>query len=391
MRDTTQPSSRRGAFTNAGKEASPPKGTTRGAPFGRLTARRRLATVAALAGLTGGIVGAGVVSVFDGKPSSLSTSSRTSPDVAALLADVLPGVVSIQTSVKAGRQGSATGMVISADGEVLTNAHVVTGAASIRVTRYGTNRALSARLVGICPEDDLALVRIQGQEGLPTVTLGTSADLPIGAFVVAVGNALGLSAGTPTITQGIISAEGRSITTDQGNRAVRLENLLETDAAINPGNSGGPLFDSDGRVIGVNTAVADGAQGLGFAVPVDQAKDLLSELRAGGTKGPSVAFLGIEGVSLTPAIAEAYGLLPTTGVVVSRVVAGSPAEVAGLLPGDVVVAIAGTPITDATRLDQLIARSDVGQSLQFQVVRGADTTTFSVTLASEPQRQVKGQ
>jgi len=309
-----------------------------------------LALVAALGGLVGGVVGAGAISALDGRPSPPSTPATTGPDVRALLAKVLPGVVSIQTSLTTGEKGAGTGMVISPDGEVLTNAHVVNRSATMTVTRYGTSRFLSARLVGTSPENDLALLRIEGQQDLPMVTLGTSADVAVGAFVVAVGNALGRSAGTPTATEGIISAEGCSITTDEGDRAVTLENLFQTDAAINSGNSGGPLFSAGGSVIGVSTAVAGAAQGIGFAIPIDQAKELLSELRTGGTTRQSVAFLGIEGVSLTPAIADAYGLLPTTGVVVSRVAPGSPAETAGLLPGDVIVAIDGTLITDATQL-----------------------------------------
>ena len=353
--------------------------------IGRRPRWRRFAIEVALAGLLGGAVGAGGVSVFDRQPAAPSPPATMGPNVPALLAKALPGVVSIQTSLATGAQSSGTGMVISADGEVLTNAHVVSGATSITVTRYGTNRALAARLVGASPEDDLALVRVDGQKNLPTVNLGASAAVPVGAFVLAVGNALGLSAGTPTATQGIISAEGRSITTiDQNGRAVTLENLFQTDAAINPGNSGGPLFSSAGRVIGINTAVAGAAEGIGFAIPVDQAKDLLTQLRTGGTTGKPSAFLSIEGVSLSPAIAAAYGLQASAGVVVFRIVAGSPAEAAGLVPGDVLVTIDGAPINDAIQLRRLVASSKVGQHLHLQVVRGADTTTLAVTLGSAP-------
>ena len=356
----------------------------RAASFGHQSRWRRFAIAVALAGLLGGVVGAGGVALFDRQPLAPSPPATTSPNVPALLAKVLPGVVSIHTSLATGGQGAGTGMVITSDGEVLTNAHVVSGATTITVTRYGTSRALAARLVGASPEDDLALLHIDSQENLPTVSLGTSADVPVGAFVVAVGNALGLSAGTPSATEGIISAEGRSITNDQDGQAVTLENLFQTDAAINPGNSGGPLFSSDGRVIGINTAVAGAAEGIGFAIPVDQAKDLLAHLRAGGMTGTPLAFLGVEGVSLTPAIADAYGLLASAGVVVFRVVAGSPADAAGLLPDDVVVAIDGAPVNDAIQLRRLVASSKVGQRLQLQIVRGADTTTFTVTLGSAP-------
>jgi serine protease Do len=252
------------------------------------------------------------------------------------------------------------------------------------VTRYGTRGAPPARLVGASPADDVAQVRIEGAEGLPTVTLGTSVDVAVGTSVVAVGSALGLSAGTPTATEGIISAEGRSITTDQSGQSVTLEGLFQTDAAINSGNSGGPLFESGGRVIGINTAVAGSVQGTDFAIPVDQARSLLSQLRAGGTTGAPTTFLGADGVSLTSAIRDAFGLVPTTGVVIAHVAAGSPAKAAGLLPGDVIVALDGAPITDAVQLRQLVANAKVGQRLQLQVIRGSTTTILTATLVATP-------
>ena len=348
------------------------------------TVWRRSAIGVALAALGGGLVGAAATSLFDRQPLASSAPARIEPNIPAMLAKVLPGVVSIQTRLSAGGQSTGTGMVISPDGEVLTSAEVVNGAASIQVTRYGTNRALSARLVGISPAHDLALVRVEDQDHLPTVRLGISADVPIGALVVAVGSAFGLSVGTPTTTEGIISAEGRSITTGLGNQAVTLEDLLQTDAVISSGSSGGPLVSSDGVVIGVNTAATSREPGIGFAIPVDQAKDLLPALRAGGMERSAATFLGINTVSLTPAISGACGLLANTGVVVSRVIKASPAEKAGLLRGDILVAVDGTPIVDATQLSLLLARAQVGQHLHLQVLRGAEMTTFTVDLGPVP-------
>ncbi len=369
-------------------EMSRPWGRFRPRSFQRLPGWRRMGVAAALAGIIGGVVGARSVTIFDRhSPAPVSATAPRSPkilNVPALLVKVLPGVVSIQTRLATGGVGVGTGMVITPNGEVLTNAHLVGGATSITVTRYGTRGALPARLVGASPADDVALVRIEGAEDLPTVTLGTSVDVTIGTSVVAVGSVLGLSAGTPTASEGIISAEGRSITTDQNGQNVSLEGLFETDAAINPGNSGGPLFESSGRVIGINTAVDGSAQGIGFAIPVDQAKSLLSQLRAGATNGTPNAFLGVEGVSLTPAIRDASGLVPTTGVVIAHVAAGSPAKAAGLLPGDVIVAIDGASITDAVQLRQLVASAKVGQHLQLQVIRGSTTTVLTATLVATP-------
>jgi serine protease Do len=349
--------------------------------FGKLPRWRRTVMSAAMAGLLGGAVGGAVVAVFEQPLAVSSPPAATTSDVPALLAKVLPGVVSIRTRLADGAERAGTGMVISPDGEVLTNAHVVSAAASITVTRYGTGRALSARLVGASPEDDLALVQIDGQSDLPTVKLGASGDAGVGTFVVAVGDALADSA-TPTASGGIISAEGCSAVTDEGGRRLRLDNLFQTDAEINSDNSGGPLIGSGGRVIGINTAVAATGEDIGFAIPVDEAKDLLGQLRAGGTTGSPVPVLGIVGVNLSSAISDAYGLMATTGVLVSRVVSPSPAETAGLLRGDVVVAVDGAPITDGAQLRQMLAGAKVGEHLQLQVVRGSSNTTFTVTLGS---------
>ena len=315
-------------------------------------------------------------------------------DVPGLLREVLPAVVSIQTERAGGGRGAGTGILLSAAGEVLTNAHVVDGAAKITATRYGTTNALDARLVGAMPADDLALVQIDQARDLPAAKLGESATVPVGGAVVAVGNALGISPGTPTVTQGIVSATGRTLTTLVHGRSVTLEGMLQTDAAINPGNSGGPLFDSTGAVIGINTAVANGsgdttAQGIGFAIPVDHAKELLAKLRAGGTPNQSEApsaYLGITTVTVTPSLRDAYGLVPQTGVLVTAVASGSPADKAGLTPGDVLVAADGKTLSGAQQLAALVSGSKPGHPLKLQLVRGSTTTSATAVLAAPPVR-----
>jgi serine protease Do len=370
--------------------APTPGAPYRTAPAGRLAKRRPVAMIAVLAVLAGGAIGAGAVATFDHRPSPAVSAAMTSPDIPALLTKVLPGVVSIKARLASGATVSGTGMVISPEGEVLTNAHIVNGAPIIRVTRYGTSHPLSAHLLGVSLEDDLALVRIDGQNGLPTIELGTSAGVPVGAFVLAVGDALGPSAGTPEVTAGIISAEGRSVVTDQDGRSARLQNLLETDASISPESSGGPLLSLSGRVIGVNTAVAEVEEGKGFAIPVDQTKEIVAKLRsAAATRAAPAAFLGVQGMNLTTAISNAAGLMATSGVLISRVMKASPAQSAGLLEGDAIVALGGAPITDTVQLRRLLASSKAGQHLEIQVVRGSSNTTFSVTLASTPTRSVE--
>lgn len=364
----------------------------------RLAGWRRGVAVVLVAGLVGAGAGATTAElVSDPAPSAASDAKVLKPadvagsklDVPALLARVLPGVVSIQTTGSGGGQGAGTGMVISPEGEVLTNWHVVEGSTSISVTRYGTTKPLPARLVGAVPAHDLALLQVEGARDLPAVTLGDSAAAPVGAPVIAVGNALGLSPGTPTVTEGIVSATGRTVTTQSHGKQRALEGMLQTDAAINPGNSGGPLFDATGSVIGVNTAVAAGsgetiAQGIGFAIPIDHAKDLLPEMRKGGSRGGPSAYLGVATVTVTPAIRAAYGLVPQAGVLVTGVAAGSPAAQVGLRAGDVLVGVDGKPLTSSAQLAELVSGSKPGRQIHVQLVRGATTTTVAPQLSAPP-------
>lgn len=376
---------------------SPPiEETRKSKPLGR-SRWWRGAAVVVVAGMVGAGAGATTAEFVSDPAASAASDTAVQQadigaaklDVPALLARVLPGVVSIQTANAAGGQGAGTGMVISPAGEVLTNWHVVEGSTSITVTRYGTTKALQAGLVGAVPAQDLALLQIEGARDLPAVTLGDSAAAPVGSAVIAVGNALGLSPGTPTVTEGIVSATGRTVTTSSHGRERSLEAMLQTDAAINPGNSGGPLFDAAGSVIGVNTAVAAGsgetvAQGIGFAIPIDHAKDLLPEMRKGGTRGGPSAYLGVTSVTVTPAIRAAYGLVPDAGVLITGVSAASPAARAGLWPGDVLVEVDGKPMASSAQLAELVAGSKPGRQLHVQLVRGATTTTVAPQLSAPP-------
>ncbi len=200
----------------------------------------------------------------------------------------------------------------------------------------------------------MALLRIDNASNLPTVTFGSSSKTQVGDYVVAIGNALGLAAGTPTVTQGIVSALGRTVTAGgEGTTSENLQNLIQTDAAINPGNSGGPLIDTEGQVIGMNTAVAgtsnDGtsAQNIGFAIPITQVEALLPALVKGGpaaVTGGGGGYLGVDITTLTTALRQQYGLTPKQGAVILDVISGSPADNAGLAQGDVIVAINGTTI-----------------------------------------------
>ncbi len=363
----------------------PASSATKGGRPGRFRAWFPVAVVAAL---IGGAIGAGVTAFADHNNSGGGSSvtiheSGAAPGAAVLSGNVtipqlvdkvIHSVVSIDVKSN-GNEDEGTGMIITADGEVITNNHVIelyseggdTG--SITVTEYGQTKALPTTLVGYDQTKDVALLKINNASNLPTVTFGDSSKAVVGDAVVAIGNALGLAAGTPTVTQGIISALGRSVTAGgEGTETETLQNMIQTDAAINPGNSGGPLIDTSGQVIGMNTAVAgtssDGtsSQNIGFAIPTASVEALIPELQKGGQSGNGGGYLGVDITTLTPALRQQYGFTPTSGAVILSVVSGSPADKAGLVQGDVIVNIGGTAINSADDLQKVIqARSRVSR------------------------------
>jgi putative serine protease PepD len=332
-----------------------------------------------LAGVVGGVVGANLAEdspaaapALAGRPMVAPGSGAEVPrpaggtDVRAVLAKVEPSVVAIAVT---GRQGggAGSGVILTPDGEVLTNAHVVEGARTIRVTVFGENDARSAEVIGLDSANDLALVRIQNASGLPAAELGSSASLAVGDDVVAVGNALGLR-GDPSVTRGIVSGLGRSLDSFTG--------LIQTDAAINPGNSGGPLVDAGGRVVGINTAVAGrGGQNIGFAIPIDGARPVIERLRT-GAPARAAAFLGI-----TTSDTEDG----SRGAQVVEITAGGPADKAGLRAGDRIVTIAGTPVVGSSELVGILRQQLApGQQVPVTVVRDGSELALTVTLGERP-------
>jgi putative serine protease PepD len=301
-----------------------------------------------------------------------------------------------------GSEDQGTGMIITSSGEVVTNNHVIelytdgSETGSISVTEYGQKKSQPTSLIGYNSQDDVALLKINNPSAnLPTVTFGSSSKAVVGDSVVAIGNALGLAAGTPTVTQGIVSALGRSgsIAGGDGLAAENLQNLIQTDAAINPGNSGGPLIDTAGQVIGMNTAAAGSsengtdAQNIGFAIPIDQVASLLPQLEKGGPTSNEGGYLGVDITTLTSALREQYGLTPTSGVVVLDVISGSPAKKAGLVQGDVIVAVDGTAVSSASSLQSNIEKDKSGQNVQVTYYRGDIKHTTTVTLGNQAEEQ----
>lgn len=309
-----------------------------------------------------------------------------------LVQKVLPSIVSIDVTGQ-GTEDQGTGMIISKDGLVVTNNHVIAAAVnggSIKVTRSGSTKSESATLVGTNPIDDVALIRINGAKGLPVVTFGNSNALVAGDAVVAIGNALGLAAGTPTVTQGIVSALGRTVTAGTSTASETLNNMIQTDAAINPGNSGGPLLDSSGDVIGMNTAVAgtlsngETTQNIGFAIPVATIQSLLKSLMAGESVVNHGAFIGVEIESMTPSLQAQYGFSVSSGAVVMSVISGTGAAAAGVRQGDIIVGINKTTITSAQDVSSVISSFKPGDQIALHVVRGTKHLSIKLTLGHQP-------
>lgn len=274
-------------------------------------------------------------------------------------------------------KGSGSGFIINEDGVILTNAHVIEGTDTVDVT-LKDGRTLEGRVLGTDPVTDVAVVKIDG-ENLPTVRLGNSDTLQPGEWAIAIGNPLGLD---NTVTVGIISATGRS--SAQVGIPDKRVSFIQTDAAINPGNSGGPLLNQNGEVIGINTAIIQGAQGLGFSIPINTAQNIADQLV---TKGQvDHPYLGIQMVTLTPDLqkeinqnpSSGFNLSADRGVLIVQVMPQSPAAQAGLRAGDVITEIDGKPMKEAREIQQAVQNTQVGSPLQVLIRRGNQSLPLTV-------------
>ncbi len=272
-------------------------------------------------------------------------------------------------------QSLGSGVVVSSDGYIVTNNHVIEHADEIRVTLYD-GRTFKARVVGVDSKTDLALIRIKAK-GLPTIPWGNSRDLKVGEFVLAIGNPFGLS---HTVTMGIVSAVGRA------NVGIAdYEDFIQTDAAINPGNSGGPLVNIKGELVGINTAIfsrSGGYQGIGFAVPSNMARAIIEQLRQ---KGRVVrGWIGVTIQDLTPELARNFGLPKVGGALVSDVFRGSPAEKAGVKRGDIIIEFNGRKIPGVSSLRNMVAQSKVGLEAPLKLVRRGKELKLRIKIAELP-------
>jgi putative serine protease PepD len=361
--------------------AAPPRGRR------RVAGALALVVLAAGAGVGGAVAydavrddGTGVVSSLD---ANSDTGSAPAGQIEKVAQKVLPSVVQVNVS-GGGQAGSGTGIIISSDGQILTNNHVVESGAdggSITVAfNDGTNE--KAEILGRDAITDLAVIKADGKSGLQPATLGSSADLKVGQEVVAIGSPFGLES---TVTSGIISALNRPVaSSDAGGSEQTVFPAVQTDAAINPGNSGGPLVDLEGRVIGINSAIRSngtlstdaGSIGLGFAIPIDLAKNVSQQL----VKGDKVQHARI-GVTVGPAIAKDD--ITGIGAEVKEVSKGSAGDKAGLEVGDIITAVNDTPIVSSNALVATIRGYEPGETIDMTFMRDGEKKTVEVTLDSD--------
>jgi serine protease Do len=273
------------------------------------------------------------------------------------------------------QQGIGSGVIVTKDGYILTNNHVVDGADEVKVALQD-GREFNAKVVGRDPKSDVAVIKISAKD-LPAVALADSDKVEVGDVVLAIGNPFGIG---QTVTTGIVSATGRG-----GAVGLDYEDFIQTDAAINPGNSGGALVDAEGRLIGINTAIlsrSGGNQGIGFAIPVNLARDVMSDLIKEGhvTRG----YLGVMIQDLTPSLAKQFDLKDTKGALVGDVTPNSPAQKAGLKDGDVILEFNGKKVTDSRHLKLEVARTQPGDSVPVKVLRDGSTKTLDVKVKELP-------
>jgi len=296
---------------------------------------------------------------------------RTAPAVVHL--DVTLARIRQRSSMAGPTVGSGSGFIFTPDGFALTNSHVVHGAASIRAT-LPDGAQHTATVVGDDPDTDLAVIRLSAT-GLPVVELGDSEALRPGQLVIAIGNPLGFQA---TVTAGIISALGRSMRSQSGRL---IEGIIQTDAALNPGNSGGPLVDSRARVIGINTAIVGGAQGICFAVPVNTARFVIPRLiREGRVRRSWIGVVG-QSIRLSRRRMQLSHLQAEGAVLVTEVARGGPADRAGLEPRDIIVRIGDTPVVGVDDLQRVLTDELIGRSTELVVLRDGTLRTLAVTPA----------
>lgn len=316
--------------------------------------------------------------------------TQAEASISSVSEKVAPSVVSIVTQTQgnpmqgsAAEAGAGTGMIVSKDGYVMTNRHVIEGADTVQVILTDGTTYDNVHVVGTDPLNDIAFLKINNVNNLQPIEIGDSSTLRIGQSVVAIGNSLGQYQNT--VTSGIVSGVGRPVSAQSGSSVESLNDLIQTDAAINPGNSGGPLLNLQGQVIGMNTAIAQDAQGIGFAIPINATKGVLKGVLANGKI--EHVFMGVNYVSITPDVAKKYNLPVNKGAYVianngSAVRSGSPADKAGVKDKDIITKVNGIEVGPGSDVASLVAEYTPGDTIQLTILRGGQEQTVNVTLAA---------
>jgi serine protease Do len=270
-----------------------------------------------------------------------------------------------------------SGFIIDREGYILTNNHVVEKAVSIKV-KLSDDKEYDAKVIGRDAKTDIALIKVDAKHNLPVAAFGDSEKLEVGDWVIAIGNPFGLE---QTVTAGIVSAKGRVI------GAGPYDDFIQTDASINPGNSGGPLFNLKGEVVGINTAIVSGGQGIGFAIPINVAKEMLSQLKSKGRVARG--WLGVAIQKVTPEIAKNFGLKESEGALVSDVMEQSPAEKAGIKRGDIIISFNGKKIKDMDMLPRLVGGTEIGKQAKVVIIRDGKNLEVNVVIDELKEESVQ--
>lgn len=356
--------------------------------------------IASVFGLMAGFGGAKLASVtgtndqFTARTSSGTDGNKIvtqeEENLSTVVSKVSPSVVSIITQSQttdsyfggSTQEGAGTGIIVSKDGYVMTNKHVVSGASTVGVALSDGTTYADVKVLGTDPLNDVAFLKIPNVNNLPAAELGDSTSIRVGQKVVAIGNSLGQYQNT--VTSGIISGTGRPVSAQAGNAVETLTDLIQTDAAINPGNSGGPLLNLQGQVIGINTAIAADAQGIGFSIPIGATKGILKGVLAG--KGVQRAYLGINYVPITADVSEHYKLPVKKGAYVfngegqTAVAANSPADQAGIKDKDIITKVGDIEVGDRGSVASLVAEYGPKDTIELTVLRDGKEIKVSATL-----------
>jgi S1-C subfamily serine protease len=371
---------------------------------GRRPSRRAVATIllASIFGLLAGFAGS-KISSMTGNSDQLASRLTSGTDgnkivtqeeenLSSVVSKVSPSVVSIITQSQttdfylgsSTQEGAGTGIIVSKDGYVMTNKHVIDGATTVGVALSDGTVHEDVQVVGVDPLNDVAILKIPNASNLPAADLGDSTSIRVGQKVVAIGNSLGQYQNT--VTSGIISGTGRPVSAQAGNAVETLTDLIQTDAAINPGNSGGPLLNLQGQVIGINTAIAADAQGIGFSIPIGATKGILKGVLAG--KGVQRAYLGINYVPITANVADFYKLSVKKGAYVfngegkTAIADGSPAAKAGIKDKDIITKVGDIEVGDRGSVSSLVAEYAPEDTIKLTLIRDGKTMTVDATLVA---------